>query len=61
MSYYYSPKWLASLLMGGAFAISFARIMSGVHWPLDILGALVLSLIGVFIIQKIILKILKKV
>jgi len=53
MSYYYSPKWLYKLLLGGAIIVSFARVISGVHWPLDILGALILSSIGVFVIRKI--------
>ncbi|MBU1557780.1 phosphatase PAP2 family protein, partial [Patescibacteria group bacterium] len=53
-SYYYCHKWIFNLLLIGAVIVSFSRIISGVHWPLDILGALVLSLVGVYLIRKII-------
>ncbi len=55
MSYYYSPRWLVNLLLVGAVTISIARVASGVHWPMDILGAFVLGGIGVILIKKFIL------
>ena len=30
----------------GSFVVSFARVAVGIHWPMDIVGAFVLSLIG---------------
>ena len=52
MGYYYHPKWLFNSLLIGAFLIGLARVVTGVHWPLDIVGGILLSIIGVWTIKK---------
>lgn len=55
MSFFYSRKLFTSLLIG-AFIIGIARVMAGVHWPIDIIGAFVLAFVGVAVIHVVILK-----
>lgn len=55
MSFFYSRRLFIFLLIG-AFVIGIARVMAGVHWPVDILGAFVLAFIGVVLIRLAILK-----
>lgn len=38
--------WSGLLLMGTALAIAWSRIYVGVHWPLDMLGGLMVALCG---------------
>ena len=51
MSYLYVPKWLANTLLVGVVLIGVSRVVSGVHWPYDILGAFVLSFVGFYLIR----------
>jgi undecaprenyl-diphosphatase len=56
MNYLYSPRCFSSFLLLGAILIGGARVISGVHWPLDILGAFALAFLGVYGIKKFLLK-----
>jgi len=38
--------WSGLLLMGTALAIAWSRVYVGVHWPLDMLGGLMVALCG---------------
>lgn len=44
----FNKKWGTVFLIGAAL-ISIARIMAGIHWPLDILGGIIVSLSAVFL------------
>ncbi|MBI2047758.1 MAG: phosphatase PAP2 family protein [Parcubacteria group bacterium] len=48
-SYYNKP--LAWILMAAAFLIGVSRVIAGVHWPLDIIGAFALGGIVVFLVH----------
>ncbi|MDD2934866.1 MAG: phosphatase PAP2 family protein [Candidatus Pacebacteria bacterium] len=56
MSYLYTKKWFATVLLIGAVLIGVARVIVGVHWPLDILGGFALSFVGFYIIRRFFLK-----
>lgn len=44
----FDKKWGGIFLIGAAL-ISVARIIAGVHWPLDILGGLIFAILSVFL------------
>lgn len=49
---FWSPRrWLGIVLMLCAIAIAWSRIYLGVHWPLDMLGACLVSLAGCGLVQ----------
>lgn len=50
MNFYYD-KQLAFFLVAGAVVISVARIMVGIHWPIDILVSIALSALAVLSVQ----------
>lgn len=56
MNYLYSPRYFSAFLLLGAILIGVARVISGVHWPLDILGAFAVSFVGVSLIKRFLLK-----
>jgi|SRR3989344_7148406 len=56
MNYLYNPRCFSSFLLLGAILIGVARVISGVHWPLDILGAFALAFLGVYGIKTFLLK-----
>ncbi|MBI2097724.1 MAG: phosphatase PAP2 family protein [Candidatus Vogelbacteria bacterium] len=47
---YSVDRRLGRWLIAAAAAVSLARVMSGVHWPSDILGGLVLALVAPYLI-----------
>jgi undecaprenyl-diphosphatase len=48
--YLISRKW-GWYLLGGAFLLGLARIFVGVHWPLDILGSLLVAAASFYIVK----------
>lgn len=49
---YLNRKW-GTRIFAGVLILGLARVFCGVHWPLDILGGLVVAFIGVFAARKI--------
>ncbi|BGI50851.1 MAG: undecaprenyl-diphosphate phosphatase [Arsenophonus endosymbiont of Ceratovacuna japonica] len=43
---FWLKKWIGILLFIPAFLISWARIFLRIHWPLDIIGALLVSIVS---------------
>ncbi|CNE84445.1 undecaprenyl-diphosphate phosphatase [Yersinia mollaretii] len=43
--------WSAITMMGVAIAIAWSRVYLGVHWPLDMVGAFILGIIGCLFAQ----------
>jgi len=57
---YFYHKKLGVLALLGAVAIGFARIMAGVHWPLDIIAGITLGILSSIAFFKIYKKISTK-
>lgn len=52
MSFYLSGcKKLSAWMFGFAIVISFFRVATGIHWPTDILGGLIVGILAAYIIQ----------
>lgn len=49
--FYFNRRW-SWLFISGAFLIGLARISAGVHWPLDVLGGIILGFLSVFFIKS---------
>ena len=56
---YFSHKRVGYIFMFLAFMIGFARIIAGVHFPVDILGGFILGILTAYLV-KFIYKIIKK-
>lgn len=50
---FWLKNWIGLLLFIPAFAIAWARIFLGVHWPLDMVGAFIVAIIACGISQAI--------
>ncbi|MBI1998802.1 MAG: phosphatase PAP2 family protein [Parcubacteria group bacterium] len=46
------PKRLMWLSFAGAMLVGLARVAAGIHWPLDILGGMVLGVVVVWLLFK---------
>lgn len=51
LAIYFSHKKAGYLFMFFALLISFARVMAGVHFPVDILGGIILGIFVSFLVQ----------
>lgn len=40
----HSPRRLAVFFLAGAVLVGFARVAAGIHWPLDIIGGVILGI-----------------
>ncbi len=49
--YFFKKKW-SIVFFAGAILIGLARIIAGVHWPLDILGGAVIGVISFVLVAK---------
>ena len=54
LAFYVYNKKFGTIIMIGALLIGLARIIAGIHWPVDILGGYILAGIVVFLIYYII-------
>ena len=52
MSYYCCSRWMSNFFVVVAFLIALSRIIAGVHWPLDIVGGIILAGVGTLLIKK---------
>ena len=59
-TYFYTNHRIGSWFFMGAILIGLSRIIAGIHWPLDILGGLILGLIVALILFLTIFKQKKK-
>lgn len=57
--FFYYNKPLAWFFLVGAFLIGVSRVIAGVHWPLDIMGAFLFAGITIFLVH-LVLKIFQK-
>lgn len=60
MSMYFCNKKIGALFLLGALLVAFARIGSGVHWPVDILAGTLLGLTVSYIFEKFLLRFIWK-
>ena len=44
-AYYLHNPWVGVTFVCAAFVIGIARVMAGVHWPLDIIGGIIFGII----------------
>lgn len=56
----FHKKWGVAYFTGG-FIIGISRIMAGIHWPLDILGGLVVGMISAILIYSASRRILQRI
>jgi len=57
--YFFHKKW-SILFFSGAILIGVARIIAGIHWPIDILGGAIIGILSAVLICKIWEKIYNK-
>ncbi|MCL5733503.1 MAG: phosphatase PAP2 family protein [Patescibacteria group bacterium] len=57
---FWKPKW-GWFFIGSAVVLSLARIYVGVHWPLDIIGGMIIGLISGFTVYYLFGKIYSKI
>lgn len=50
--FYFNRRWGWFFIIG-AILISLARIIAGVHWPLDIIGGAAVGFLSAFLVRKI--------
>lgn len=50
--FFFHKKW-SILFFAGAILIGVARIIAGVHWPIDILGGTIIGILSAWIVNKI--------
>ncbi len=60
MALYFSHKKVGYIFMFLAFLIGLARIIAGVHFPIDILGGFILGILTAYLVKFLYQKIFKK-
>ena len=57
--FFFHKKW-SILFFVGAILMGIARVMAGIHWPIDILGGAIIGILSAWLICKISQKIYNK-